>query len=152
MESTDHLKSDLEAALRGAMREGATETRDTLRMLLAAIKQVEIDQQIELDDEGVIAVIAKQAKQRRESIADAEAAGRPDLAEAERRELVICETYLPKMLTADDIEPIAQEVIDELGATGMQDMGRVMGTLMPRLQGRAEGGVVSGVVRSLLQS
>lgn len=146
------VRNQLEEDVKTAMRQGDAETRDTLRMLLAAIKQVEIDNQVQLDDEGVLKVISKQAKQRRESIKDAEAAGRPDLVEVELRELAICESYLPQMLTAEEIQPIAERVINEVGATGMQDMGRVMGKLMPELQGNADGGLVSSVVRSLLQS
>jgi uncharacterized protein YqeY len=121
-------------------------------MLLAAVQQVEIDDRVELDNDGVIAVISKQAKQRRESIKDAETAGRPDLVEEEQMELAICESYLPQMMTAEEITPIAQQVISDTGATGMQDTGRVMGQLMPQLKGRADGGLVSGIVRSLLQS
>jgi uncharacterized protein YqeY len=144
----EQLKQDLSEA----MRQGDTVTRDTIRMLLAAIQQVEIDERVDLDDQGDLAVIAKQAKQRRESIKDAEAAGRPDLIAVEESELAICESYLPQMMSADEIRPVAQEVINEVGAEGMQDMGRVMGQLMPRLKGNADGGLASSVVRSLLQS
>ncbi len=146
------VKDQLQTDVTNAMRQGDKETRDTLRMILAAIKQVEIDDKVQLDDEGVLKVIAKQAKQRRESIKDAEAAGRPDLIEKEQRELAICESYLPQMMTAEEIRPIAERVIADVGADGMQDMGRVMGQLMPELKGNADGGLVSSVVRSLLQS
>lgn len=146
------VREQLQTDLATAMRQGDSETRDTIRLLLAAIKQVEIDQRVDLDEAGDLAVLAKQAKQRRESIKDAKAAGRPDLVAVEQKELVICESYLPRMMTADEIRPVAQQVISELGATGMQDMGRVMGQLMPQLKGNADGGLVSSVVRSLLQS
>lgn len=146
------VREQLQTDLADAMRQGDSETRDTIRLLLAAIKQVEIDQRVQLDEEGDIAVIAKQAKQRRESIKDAEAAGRPDLVAIEQKELAICESYLPRMMTADEIRPVAESVILDVEATGMQDMGRVMGQLMPKLSGNADGGLVSSVVRSLLQS
>ena len=148
MDVREQLKSDLVTA----MRQGDSDKRNTIRMLLAAVQQVEIDDRIELDNDGVVAVIAKQAKQRRESIKDAETAGRPDLVEEEQMELAFCESYLPQMMTAGEITPIAEQVISDVGATGMQDTGRVMGQLMPQLKGRADGGLVSSVVRSLLQS
>ena len=146
------IRDQLQADLKTAMIQGDTEKRDTLRMLMAAIKQIEIDDQIHLDDDGVLEVLSKQAKQRRESIKDAQAADRFDLVEQEQKELAICESYLPQMMTVEEIEPIAQRVIDDLGASGMQDMGRVMGKLMPELKGMADGGLISSVVRSLLQS
>ncbi|UCG26501.1 MAG: GatB/YqeY domain-containing protein [Chloroflexota bacterium] len=146
------LKEELEADVKTAMREGDVTRRDTLRMLLAAIKQVEKDDQVELDDEAVQKVVAKQAKQRKESIADAERAGRTDLVAQEEAELAIIEAYLPQMLSQDEIRAVATQVIDEQGASGMQDMGRVMGQLMPRLQGQADGKLTSQIVRELLQS
>jgi uncharacterized protein YqeY len=146
-----NLKETLQADVRNAMREGDTVKRDTLRMMLAAIKQVEIDEQTVLDDEGCLKVLTKQAKQRHESIADAERAGRDDLVQQEQAELAIIETYLPQMMSRAEIEAAAAEVIQEQGASGMRDMGRVMGELMPRLQGRADGKLTSQVVRELLQ-
>lgn len=146
------LKKQLQDDVTEAMRSGDIERRDTLRLLLAAVKQEEVDRQTELDDSGVEAVLAKQAKQRRETIVDAEKAGRGDLAAKEAAELAIVETYLPDMLTRDEISVAAEAVISETGAAGMQDMGKVMGRLMPQLQGNADGRVVSEVVRELLQS
>ena len=146
------LKETLQADLEEAMREGDATKRDTLRMLLAAIKQVEKDDQLVLDDEAVQKVLVRQAKQRKESIADAERAGRTDLIAEEEAELAIIEAYLPQMLSQDEIRDMAAQVIDEQGASGMQDMGRVMGQLMPRLQGRADGKLTSQIVRELLQA
>jgi len=146
------LKAELQDDVKMAMREGDTLRRDTLRMVLAAIKQEEVDNQIELDDEGCHKVLAKQAKQRRESIADAQKAGRSDLVEQEEAELAVIEAYMPQMLSRAEIEAAANEVIEQQGANGMQDMGRVMSQLMARLQGRADGAVVSQVVRELLQN
>lgn len=146
------IRDQMQADLAVAMRQGDTETRGTLRLLFAAIKQVEIDQQTELDDDGVQSVLKKQARQRHESIRDAETAGRPDLIEEEQKELEIIEGYLPAMMTTEEIRPVAQEVIEQVGASGMQDMGKVMKVLMPRLKDKADGRVVSDVVRTLLQA
>jgi hypothetical protein len=145
------LKAQLKTDLAAAMREGDTHKRDTLRLLLAAIKQIEVDEQTTLDDEAVQSVLSRQAKQRRESIADAEKAGRNQLAAQEKEELEIIEAYLPQMMGEDEVRLIAGEVIAEVGASSIKDMGRVMGQLMPRLQGKADGRVISAVVRQLLQ-
>lgn len=145
------LKEQLQTDVATAMREGDAARRDTLRMMLAAVKQEEVDSQTQLDDRGVAAILAKQAKQRRESIADAQRAGRPQLAADEQAELAIIEGYLPQPMTADEIREEAIKAITETGASGMQDMGAVMGQLMPRLKGKADGRLVSDIVRQLLQ-
>ena len=145
------LKAQLKSDLAAAMREGDAEKRNTLRMLLAAIKQIEVDDRVTLDDEGVQSVLSKQAKQRRESIEHATNAGRLEMAADEEAELTIIEAYLPQMMSEEAVRQVAGEIIAEVGATGMKDMGRVMGQLMPRLQGQADGGTVSKVVRQLLQ-
>ena len=145
------LKDRLRADVAEAMRAGDASRRDVLRMMLAAVKQEEVDGQTQLDDDGVQAVLVKQAKQRRESIADAEKANRPDLVAQEEAELRIIEDYLPGQLSEVEVCAAASGVIDELGAGEMQDMGRVMGQLMPKLKGQADGRMVSKVVRDLLQ-
>ena len=145
------LKQQLRDDVATAMRAGDAERRDTLRLLLAAVQQEEIDRQVVLDNSGVEAVLAKQAKQRRESIEDAEKAGRFDLVAQEEAELAIIEPYLPQLMTEDEIRAVAADVISDLGASGVQDTGRVMGRLMPELKGRADGRLVSQVVRELLQ-
>jgi uncharacterized protein YqeY len=145
------LKDRLRNDVADAMRAGDTSRRDVLRMMLAAVKQEEVDEQTELDDDGVQLVLIKQAKQRRESIADAEKANRPDLAAQEEAELLIINDYLPGQLTEDEVRAAASDVIAEMGASEMQDMGRVMGQLMPKLKGRADGRMVSQVARELLQ-
>jgi uncharacterized protein YqeY len=139
------LKEQLQEDTSAAMREGDKHRRDSLRLLLAAIQQEEVDGQTELDDAGVQRVLAKQAKQRRESIADAEKAGRLDLIEVEEAEL-----QLIQMMSAEQVRTRAESVIVELDATDMKDMGRVMAQLMPELKGKADGHIVSGVVRELL--
>jgi uncharacterized protein YqeY len=145
------LKEQLIADRKQAMLDGDNNKRDTLQMALAAIKQIEVDERKTLNEEEVQAVVAKQAKQRRESIADAEKAGRTDLAEREKGELAIIEAYVPQMMAEDQSRQIASEVIAEVGATSLKEMGSVMGQLIPRLQGKADGRVVSVIVRQLLQ-
>lgn len=145
------LKDRLRDDVATAMREGDAGRRDVLRMMLAAIQQEEVDEQIVLDDDGVLSVLMKQAKQRRESIADAEKANRPDLVSLEEAELLIIEEYLPSQLTEDEVHAAATIVINDLEASSMQDMGRVMGKLMPKLHGQADGRIVGQVVRELLQ-
>ena len=146
------LKEQLRIDTADAMRSGDKEKRDTLRLLLAAIKQVEIDQQKDnLTDEEVLDVLNKQAKQRRESIADYGAAGREDLVYEEQAQLDLIETYLPVQMTREEIAEIAVKIINEVSAEGPQDTGKVMGRLMPQVKGKADGRLVNEVVRELLQ-
>ena len=144
------IKEQLKQDTIAAMRSGDSETRNTLRMLSAAIKQVEIDTRTELDDEAVLNILTKQAKQRRESITDFEKAGRAEMAAEEKQELAVIESYLPQMMGLDEVKTIAAEVIAELGVTDMKGMGQIMGALMPRLKGKADGRVVNQAVRELL--
>jgi uncharacterized protein len=144
-------KERLQTDIREAMKAGDDQQRNTLRLMLAAIKQEEVDRQQELDEAGVQAVLAKQAKQRRESIADYEAAGRAEMAAQEQAELAIIEAYLPQMMSREEIERVATAVIAQVGATDIKSMGAVMGQLMPQLKGKADGRLVNEVVRELLQ-
>ncbi len=144
------LSEKLRTDMATAMKQSDNETRDVLRMLLAAVKQVEVDEQITLDDNGVVAVLAKQAKQRRESIADYEKAGRPELVAQEQAELAIIESYLPQLMDREAVKAVAAQVIADLGVSDMKGMGQVMGKLMPRLKGQADGRIVNDVVRELL--
>ena len=146
------MKETLQKERIAAMRGGDTEKRNAIGLLLAAIKQEEIDTQTTLDDDGVTAVLMKQAKQRRESIADYEKAGRPEMAANEQAELAIIESYLPQQMGREEIKAIAAEVIAELGVSDAKGMGQVMGKLMPRLKGQADGRLVNEVVRELLQT
>ncbi|RMG96038.1 MAG: GatB/YqeY domain-containing protein [Chloroflexi bacterium] len=145
------LKETLKRDMAAAMRAGDTQKRDTLRMLLAAVKQAEVDSRTELDDNGILNVLTKQAKQRRESIADYEKGGRTDLVQKETAELEIIENYLPKQMSREEIRQLASKAIAEVGATSAKDMGKVMGKLMPQLKGKADGRLVNEVVRELLQ-
>ncbi|MFN2135352.1 MAG: GatB/YqeY domain-containing protein [Candidatus Promineifilaceae bacterium] len=147
------LKEQLRLDMADAMRSGDKEKRDTLRLLLSAVKQVEIDEQVDLenDDEAVLAVLNKQAKQRRESIDEYAAAGRADLVDEEKAQLVLIESYLPAQMDRYEITLLAQGVIEATGASGPKDTGMVMGQLMPKVKGKADGRLVNEVVRELLK-
>jgi uncharacterized protein YqeY len=151
MELAMSLREKLLTDMKNAMRQGDNETRDTLRMIMAAIKQEEVDNRVTLDEDGVLAVLTKQAKQRRESIADYEKAGRDDLAAVEKQDLEIIDRYLPQMMSKEDVKVIAAQVVAELGVTDAKGMGLVMGKLMPQLRGQADGRIVNEVVREILQ-
>lgn len=143
-------KSMLEQELHDAMRSGDKLKKNTLRMVLTAVKLAEVDVGRELDQDGIQRVLQKEAKARRETIADAEAARRDDLRAEAEAELQLLESYLPEQLTDDEIRELARGVITETGASGPEDMGRVMGAVMGQIQGRAEGGRVSDIVRAEL--
>lgn len=145
------LKNTLKSDLSTAMRAGDAERRDVLRMVLAAIKQAEVDGRVELDDEAIEELLRKQVKQRQESIADFEKAGRANEAAREQAEIAIIEPYLPQMMSREEIAVIASRVIAELGVSDAKGMGQVMSRLMPELKGQAEGRVVNEVVRELLR-
>lgn len=145
------LKKQLQDDLKEAMRSGDAARRDVLRLMMAAIKQSEIDGQTTLDDAGVLDILTKQAKQRRESMADYEQAGRADLAAAEQAELVMIETYLPQQMSEAEVRAVAAALVAELGVTDARGMGQVMGRLMAQLKGKADGRLVNKVVRDLLQ-
>ena len=133
------------------MREKDKDRLTTLRMIMAAIKQKEVDERIELDNTQILAVLDKMAKQHRDSINQFQQAGRNDLVEKENRELAIVQTYLPTQLSDAEIQQLLQEAIQESGASSMQDMGKVMAVLKPKLQGRADMGKISGLVKAKLQ-
>jgi hypothetical protein len=144
------VKTQLENALKDALRAGDVQRKNTLRLALAAIKQIEIDKGVTLDDPGVLAVLQKEIKSRHESIADAERAHRPDLVAESQAEIPILESFLPKALTPQELEDLARQAISEAGAASPGQMGAVMKLLMPRLQGRASGDMASQAVRRLL--
>ena len=144
------LKEQLTQDTITASKAGDKKKRDTLRMLQAAVKQVEIDDRVTLDDAGVQQVLTKQAKQRRESIAEYGKAGRDDLVAQEKFELGIIEAYLPQMMSREEIEVLAKQAIADTGAANPKDMGKVMGRLMPQVKGKADGRLVNEVVRELL--
>jgi uncharacterized protein YqeY len=145
-----HPKEQLQADLKQALRSGDELRKTTIRMTLAAIKNAEIDKRRELSEEEAAEILLREIKQRRDSIAEAEGAGRDDIATQEHAELEVLEAYLPKQLSREEIEAEARAIIEELGAQGPKDTGKVMGALMPRVKGRADGKLVSEVVRELL--
>jgi uncharacterized protein YqeY len=144
------LKEQLQSDLKDAMRAHDHMRRDTLRLVLSSLHNAEIASGDELEDDGVLGVLTKEAKQRRESIEEFRKGGREEMAVQEEGELEIISGYLPEALSHDDLVAAAKEVIAETGATGMSDLGNVMPALMGRLRGRADGKEASEVVRELL--
>jgi hypothetical protein len=144
------LKAQLNQALKEAMKSGDEIRKRTVRMALAAIKQAEIDRQVTLDDQGVLSILQREIKTRRESLEEAQKAGREDLVQALQAEIAVLQAFLPQALSAEELRALAKAVIEEVGASSVADMGRVMKALMPRVANRAPGDQVSQIVRSLL--
>jgi uncharacterized protein YqeY len=144
------LKDTLMEDLKQAVRQGDEHRKSTLRLAIAAIKNAEIEKRHELDEGELLAVIANEAKQRRESIAEFERGGRQDLVDREKAELQVLLAYLPEQLSREEIEAKARQTIEEVGATGPAQMGEVMHRLMPLMKGKADGKLVSQVVKELL--
>ena len=145
-----NLKSQITEQMKDAMRAKDTARLGTIRLLLAAIKQREVDERIELTDADVIAVIEKMLKQRRDSIAAFESANRIDLADIEKFEVTVLQTYMPKQMTEEEISQIINQVIADTGAQGAKDMGKVVGLVKPLVAGMADMGKVSGLIKSKL--
>ena len=144
------LKVRLQDDMKTAMKAAEKERLQTIRLILAAVKQREVDERILLDDAQIVAIIEKMVKQRRESIAQYDAAARQDLADKERAELTLLQVYLPEQLSPDELKALVAAAIAESGATSVKDMGRVMAILKPKLAGRAEMGPVGEMVKNLL--
>lgn len=144
------LKARLTDDMKAAMKGGDKERLAVIRLLNAAIKQREVDERIQLDDAQVLSVLEKQMKQRRDSLTQYESAGRHDLAAIERYELGVIQGYLPQPLSAEELAAAVAASIAEAGATGPQDMGKVMAVLKPKVAGRADMGALSGLVKSAL--
>ncbi len=144
------LKLTIQDSVKAAMRAKEKDRLATLRQITASIKQYEVDNREDLDDEGVITILTKMCKQRRDSLSQFQEAGRDDLAEIEVAELAIIEEFMPTALTDDEIASEIKAVIAETGASSPKDMGTVMNTLRPKLQGRADMGAVSGLVKAAL--
>jgi len=145
------LKEQLRTDMTAAMRAGDAQRRDVLRMVMAAVKQTEVDTRVNLDDAGVQDVLRKQIKLRQESIADFTRAGRQSEVEREMAEITVIERYLPQMLSREEIEQLARAAIAEAGVSDPKGIGQVMSRLMPHVKGRADGRLVNEVVRGLLQ-
>ena len=144
------LKAKISEDMKTAMKARETARLGAIRLLLAAIKQREVDDRVDLDDAGVLAVIDKMLKQRRDSIAQYEKAGRQDLVDAEKLEVGVLTGYMPQALSPEEIQAAVAEAIAASGAAGAQDMGKVMAILKPKLAGRADMSQVSGLVRAAL--
>ena len=144
------LKQQITDAMKAAMKGGDKPRLAVIRLILAAIKQREVDERIELDDSQVLAVLDKMVKQRRDSIKQYEDAGRDELAAAEGAEIGVIQDFLPAELSEAEIDEIISAAIAETGAESMRDMGKVMGVVKPKVQGRADVGKVSGLVKQKL--
>lgn len=146
------LIAQLKDAQKDAMRAKDKLRLGTIRMVMAAIKQREVDERIELNDDDVLAILTKMVKQRKDSKAQYEDAGREELAATEAAEIEIIEAFLPQPLTEEEVTSLIANAISATGAAGMQDMGKVMAELKPQITGRADMGKVSGSVRAKLNS
>lgn len=145
-----NLKETLTEAVKTAMKARDMDKVKLLRNVQAVIKQIEIDEQITLDDKGVLALLQKQIKQRNESLAIYQQNERDDLAQKEQFEIDVISEFLPVQLSADELSAIVQAVISELGASGMKDMGKVMNAVKDKTSGQADPAVISGVVKQAL--
>lgn len=144
-------KTELNNAVKDAMKAGDEVRKRTLRMTLAAIKQVEVDRRTSLDDAAVLSILQKEIKLRKEALEEAKKANRADLAADAQAEIDVLNAFLPQGLSADELRALAQAAIVETGAANPADMGKVMKALLPKIAGRAPGDQVSAMVRELLQ-
>ena len=144
------LKNQINEDMKSAMRAKEAERLGTIRLLLSAMKQKEVDERITLDDAAVIAIVDKLIKQRKDSVSAYAQAQREDLADIERKEIVVLEAYLPQRMSAEEITAAVQALVAELGASGPGDMGKVMGAVKTRLAGKADMGLVSAAVKAAL--
>ncbi|PCJ50295.1 MAG: glutamyl-tRNA amidotransferase [Gammaproteobacteria bacterium] len=142
----ERIKDDMKQA----MRDRAKERLKTIRLILAAAKQQEVDRRVTLEDVDILAIIDKMVKQRRDSIEQFDKAGRDDLSSIEKMEIEVIQGYLPAPLTEQELSELVAEAISTSGAQSMRDMGKVMGILKPKMQGRADMGKVSGLIKSQL--
>jgi len=146
------LKDRINEDMKAAMRAKEADRLLTIRMLLAAIKQKEVDERITVEDADTIAIVDKLIKQRKDSLSQFQAAGRTDLADKEAAELKVLEAYLPQRLSADEIAAAVDAIVTELGAKGPGDMGKVMGAVKAQLTGKADMGLVSAAVKKALSN
>ncbi len=144
------LKTQITEDMKSAMKAGEKDRLKVVRLIMAAIKQVEVDKRVELDDAGVLGVLDKMVKQRRDSVEQFEKGNREDLAAIERAEIEVLENYLPEQLSDDELAALVDEVIAATGAASLRDMGKVMGQIKARAAGRADMGAVGAVVKARL--
>jgi uncharacterized protein YqeY len=145
------IKSELNNAVKDAMKSGDEVRKRTIRMVLAAIKQVEVDKRITLDDAAVISILQKEIKLRKEALDESQRANRADLAAEAQSEIEVLVVFLPTGLSADELRVLVQAAVEETGASAPADMGKVMKVLLPKIAGRAPGDQVSAMVREVLQ-
>lgn len=150
--TTSAIKGKIQEDMKSAMRNQEKDRLSAIRLILAALKQREVDERIDLSDEQVLAVLDKMLKQRRESVAQYEAANRQDLVDKETAEIQVIQTYLPAQLSAEEIDMLINQAIQETGANSARDMGKVMGILKSKVQGRADVSAVSNKVKERLSS
>lgn len=146
------MKSDMENALKDAIRAKDEIRKSTFRMALSAMKLVEVEIKEDLEDEAVMRILQKEVKSRRESIEDAKRANRPELIKTAESEIKVLEEYLPKGLSPEELDSLVKEAISEVGASSPADMGNVMKAIIPKVEGRADGGQISQIVKELLQN
>ena len=146
------LKTQLNDSVKDAMKSGDEVRKRTIRMVLAAVKQAEVDKRVELDDTAVMSLIQKEMKNRRESLEEARKANRADLVEANEAEINVLQAFLPKAMPAEELRALVQAAIAETGAASPADMGKVMKVVMTKVAGRAPNDMVSATVREQLQS
>ncbi len=146
------LKGQITEDMKSAMKAGDKDRLKVVRLMLSAVKQIEIDKRIEIDDAGVLAVLDKMVKQRRDSVEQFEKGNREDLAKIERDEIAILEQYLPAQLSAEELASLIDEAIKTSGAAGIRDMGKVMGQIKAKAAGRADMGAVSAAVKERLNA
>ena len=144
------LKDQITDDMKAAMRAKDTAKLGTIRLILAELKRKEVDERIELNDTQVVAVVEKMIKQRKDSISQYEAAGRQDLADVEKAEMAVLSSYMPASLSDEEVAAEVKAAVEASGATGPQDMGKVIAILRPKLAGRADMGAVSGLVKKAL--
>lgn len=147
---SDTLKAQITEAMKDAMRAKEKERLGAIRLILAELKRIEVDERIEVDDARVLAILDKMVKQRRDSISQYVDAGRQELADKEQAEIDVIQAFLPEALGEAELTTMIDAAIQESGAESMRDMGKVMGLLKPQIQGRADVGAVSGIVKSKL--
>ena len=145
------LKNQITEDMKSAMKAGEKDRLKVVRLILAAVKQVEVDKRVELDDAGVLSVLDKMVKQRRDSVEQFEKGDREDLAAIERAEIEVLQQYLPEQLSAEEIAALVDEAIAATGAESMRDMGKVMGQIKAKAAGRADMGAISASVKERLE-
>ena len=146
------LKDEINKEMKAAMKSRDKDRLKTIRLILSEIKRVEVDERIAVDDQRTLSILAKMIKQRRDSIAQYDSAGRTELSKIETDEITVINEFLPEALTDDEIKNLIEKAISETGAESMKDMGRVMGIIRPQIQGRADAGEVSKRVKEALNS